>query len=343
MIPGEPLVLAIDDASKVGEARRFAVALASRLGFDETGRGRVAIVVTEAATNLFKHAVGGELILQGLEIGQEHGLEVLSIDRGPGMADVGRCFADGFSTAGSSGHGLGAISRLATAFEIDSVLGVGTVSAAWLRAGAPTKQGKPESMVWGVVNVPYPGEEVCGDAWGIADASGQTLIVVADGLGHGPQAAEASHAAVRVFQARAALGPAGIIGAAHEALRSTRGAAMAVARLDPVRREIVYCGVGNIAGVVVAPGESRGQSMVSHNGTVGHTVRKIQEFVYPWEEGSLVILHSDGLTSRWQLDRHAGLAFKHPSLIAGGLYRDFARGRDDVTVLVVRERSERDR
>ncbi|AGA25173.1 ATP-binding SpoIIE family protein phosphatase [Singulisphaera acidiphila] len=340
MIPGEPLVLTIDDVSKVGEARRLAVAQANRLGFDETGRGRVAIVVTEAATNLFKHAVGGELILQDLEIGQVHGLEVLSIDRGPGMADVGRCFVDGFSTAGSPGHGLGAISRLSSSFEIDSVLGVGTLSSARLWAVAPTKGGKLDSMEWGVVSRPFPGEEVCGDAWAIATDSGQTLMMVADGLGHGPQAAEASHAAVRAFQAEAALGPAGILAAAHEVLRGTRGAAMAVARLDPGRREIVYCGVGNIAGTVVKPGSSRGQSMVSHNGTVGHAVRKIQEFVYPWEEGSLVVMHSDGLGSHWRLDGHAGLAWKSPCLIAGGLYRDSARGRDDVTVLVVRERSE---
>ncbi|WP_406697601.1 ATP-binding SpoIIE family protein phosphatase [Singulisphaera sp. Ch08] len=340
MPAGAPLALVIDDASKVGEARRSAVALARRLGFDETGRGQLAIVVTEAATNLFKHAVGGELILQGLEAGEAQGLEVLSIDRGPGMADIGRCFADGFSTAGSPGHGLGAISRLSSSFEIDSGLGVGTVSSARLWAVASTKAVKLDPVEWGAVNVPFPGELVSGDAWGIAADSGQTLIVVADGLGHGPLAAEASHAAVRVFHAKAALGPAGIIGAAHEALRSTRGAAMAVARLDPARREIVYCGVGNIAGAIVVPGHGRGSSMVSHNGTVGHTVRKIKEFVYPWEEGSLVIMHSDGLASHWRLDRRAGLALKHPSLIAGVLYRDSARGRDDVTVLVVRERSE---
>jgi hypothetical protein len=118
---------------------------------------------------------------------------------------------------------------------------------------------------------------------------------------------------------------------------------MAVARLDPRRREIHYCGVGNIAGAVVKPGEGRSQSMVSHNGTVGHTVRKVQEFVYPWEQGSLVVMNSDGLASHWQLGRYPGLTARHPSLMAGVLYRDSARGRDDLTVLVVRERSEDDR
>lgn len=344
MILGVPLALVIDEATKVGEARRIAMALARRLGFDETGCGHVALVVTEAATNLFKHAQGGELILHGLEQGQAYGLEILIIDRGPGMADVGRCLVDGFSTAGSSGYGLGAISRLASSFEIDSMLGVGTVASARLWAVAPAKQVRRSvSLEWGVVNLPYPGEEVCGDAWAVAEDAGQTLIMVADGLGHGPQAAEAARAAVRVFEGKPSLGPAGIMAAAHEALRSSRGAAMAVARLDPQRREIVYCGVGNIAGALIRPGHGRTQSMVSHNGTVGHAVRKIQEFVYPWEEGSLVVLHSDGLASHWRLDQYAGLALKHPSLVAGVLYRDSARGRDDVTVLVLRERSEFDR
>jgi hypothetical protein len=198
-------------------------------------------------------------------------------------------------------------------------------------------------LEWGVVNLPLPGEEVCGDAWGVVDDAGRTLVLVVDGLGHGLYAAEAAHAAVRVFHAEAALGPAGIIRAAHEALRGTRGAAMAVARLDSRRREILYCGVGNIAGTLVKPGVGRSLSMVSLNGTVGHTVRKVQEFVYPWDEGALVVMNSDGLASHWQLGRYPGLTARDPSLMAGVLYRDSARGRDDVTVLVVRERSEDDR
>jgi hypothetical protein len=77
--------------------------------------------------------------------------------------------------------------------------------------------------------------------------------------------------------------------------------------------------------------------MVSYNGTVGHEVRKIQEFTYQWPQQGLLVMHSDGLKTQWRLDRYPGLMHKHPSLIAGVLYRDFNRGRDDVTVLVARE------
>lgn len=64
-------------------------------------------------------------------------------------------------------------------------------------------------------------------------------------------------------------------------------------------------------------------------------MRRRQAFTYPWSPDAVVVLHSDGLRTRWRLDAYPGLARRHPSLIAGVLYRDFARRRDDVTVLVV--------
>jgi hypothetical protein len=69
--------------------------------------------------------------------------------------------------------------------------------------------------------------------------------------------------------------------------------------------------------------------MVSHNGTAGHVAPRIREFVYDFTVDPLVILHSDGLTSRWDLAAYPGLAMQHPSLVAGVLLRDHRRGRDD--------------
>jgi serine phosphatase RsbU (regulator of sigma subunit) len=72
------------------------------------------------------------------------------------------------------------------------------------------------------------------------------------------------------------------------------------------------------------------------NGTPGHNIRTIQQFSYPWEKGSTLIMHSDGLTSRWSFPQYSSLASRHPALIAGVLYRDFSRKHDDVTVLAAR-------
>ncbi len=338
-LPGQPIIFLIDDISKVGEARRTATALASRLEFDETERGKVAIVATEVATNLCKHAREGELFLTLLEQNGATGLEILALDRGPGMTDIERCLSDGYSTAGSPGNGLGASSRLASSFDIHSIPDTGTVvMARFWKPSSRDELPSPEERLleYGVVVCPAAGEEVCGDAWAVATTSNATLFLLADGLGHGPQAAEAAQTAVGVFRDQLKLGPAGILQAAHLALKSTRGAAMAVAQVPHNDGELRYAGVGNISGAIKPRGEGRGLSMVSQNGTVGHVVRKLQEFVYPWTADHLLIMHSDGLASQWHLERYPGITLRHPSLSAGVLYRDHKRGRDDVTVLVAR-------
>jgi anti-sigma regulatory factor (Ser/Thr protein kinase) len=328
--------VAVADASGAGGARRVATALAARLGFDETARGRVALVVTEAATNLHKHARQGEILLRCLERGDAVGLDVLALDRGPGMADPERCLRDGFSTAGTPGTGLGAIARQSDLFDVYSTVPEGTALLArlWSRP-APAAAG---GLDVAAVHLPKCGEEVCGDAWAVEPREGGALLLVADGLGHGPLAAQAAREAVRVFRAHAAADLPEIVRRIHAALRSTRGAAVAVAEVRPEARELRFVGVGNIAASVVADGSSR--SMVSHNGTAGLEARRVQEFVYPFEGSAVLVVHSDGLATQWRLERYAGLAARDPALIAGVLYRDFKRGRDDLTVLVARAKGD---
>lgn len=324
----------ITEPSHVGEARRMAMAIATDLGFNETDRGKVGIVVTEVANNLVNHAKDGELLLRSLQRDQISGLEILALDSGPGMVNVSECLRDGFSTKGTPGTGLGAIARLSAFFDIHSVPEVGTAIVAHLWS-KPLPTQRLAALEIGVVCLPKLGETVCGDAWAVKQESGRNLIIVADGLGHGPLAAEASQKAVQVFQENSRLAPKQILEAVHDALRSTRGAAVAIALIDVNQQQVRFAGVGNIAGSVITASESR--SMVSYNGIVGYQVRKIQEFVYPSPHGAMLILHSDGLATQWRVDRYPGLAASHPSLIAGVLYRDFKRSRDDVTVLVTRQ------
>jgi anti-sigma regulatory factor (Ser/Thr protein kinase) len=326
----------VTDASGAGEARRVATALAARLGFDETGCGKVALVVTEAATNLLKHAGQGEILLRRLERGDAVGLDVLALDRGPGMADPGRCLRDGFSTAGSPGTGLGAIARQADFFDVYSTVPEGTALLArlWARPAPPAEGG----LEVAAVHLAKSGEEVCGDGWAVEPREGGALVVVTDGLGHGPAAAQAAREAVRVFREHAAADLPEIVRRIHAALRSTRGAAVAVAEVRLDTRELRFVGVGNISGTVFADGASR--SVVSHNGTAGVEARRVQEFVYPFPRGAVLVLHSDGLATHWRLERYAGLAARDPALIAGVLYRDFQRGRDDVTVLAACARAD---
>jgi anti-sigma regulatory factor (Ser/Thr protein kinase) len=315
-----------------------AIALAGRLGFDEPGCGKAALVVTEAATNLVKHARAGELLLHTAEQDRIGGLEILALDRGPGMADLSRCLRDGFSTAGSAGTGLGAIVRLSDFFDIHTVVPSGTAVLARLWS-QPVPADAPAAMLEiGTVHLPKPKEEVCGDGWAVHQQAARSMILVADGLGHGPVAAEAAREAVRIFRENNGLSLVEMVQYIHAALRSTRGAAVALAEVNLDARELRFAGVGNIAGTIFASATSR--SMVSHNGTVGHQVRKVQEFVYPFPRGALLVMHSDGLATHWRLEQYAGLAARHPSLIAGVLYRDFRRDRDDVTVVAARAAAE---
>jgi anti-sigma regulatory factor (Ser/Thr protein kinase) len=328
--------IAVREVSQVSEARRTAVTLARKHGFGEEDAGRVAIVASELATNLIKHGGGGELLVGSFEDNTGTGIELLALDKGPGMPDVDASSRDGHSTAGSPGTGLGAIRRGSHASDIYAVPGHGTAILARLMIGQPGKKpiGLPDH---GAVCLPMAGEEACGDAWCRREVSGNLVLMVADGLGHGPFAAEASHAAVATFGRSYDSAPSQSLAAMHAALRPTRGAAIGIVRIDRERGEITFGGVGNVAGTVIDADGSI-QRMVSNNGTVGHVAKRIRDFTYRLGTDPLVILASDGLGTSWQLDRYPGLATRHPSLIAGILYRDFTRGRDDVTVLVARGR-----
>ncbi len=326
------ILIPVIETSQVGEARRMAMDFASQLNFHETERGRVAIVVTEIAGNLVKHATDGELLLRTLRCGEVEGLEILALDKGAGMANVEECLRDGFSTGGTPGTGLGAISRLADFFDIYSLPSVGTAVMAQLWA-TPLKNSA--NLKIGAVNIPLASEQVCGDAWAVIPVeTGKHLVIVADGLGHGELAFEAAHQAIRTAQKYYQSSPTEILELMHGALKSTRGAAVAVSLVDFDRQLVRFVGVGNIAGSIIA---AQSRSMVSYNGIVGHQVRKLQEFTYPFAPGATLILSSDGLATGWRIDRYPGLITKHPSLIAGVLYRDFKRSRDDVSVVAVRE------
>lgn len=323
----------VSDASQVFEARREAVALAARCGFSEVEAGKVAIAVTEAATNLVKHGHGGDIILRPITADDRLGLELLTIDKGPGMINVQECLRDGYSTAGSPGTGLGAIMRQSAEFDLYSQPGKGTALMARFWSGA--KPNPP--LMLGVINIPIKGETVCGDAWSMRpEAGGANWLMVADGLGHGFHAAQASQEAVRVFQEAPLHTPSALLQSMHQVLRSTRGAAVSIAVVDAAAGKVRYAGVGNISGVIVAA-DGASKHMVAHNGTLGAQASRMQEFTYDWPSDGLVILTSDGIR-QWNLSAYPGLTFRHPALVAAVIYRDFLRGRDDATVLVARRK-----
>ncbi|GLC23705.1 SpoIIE family protein phosphatase [Roseisolibacter agri] len=342
-----PVLVPIDHASRVGEARRAVAALAAALGLDEVAQGRAALIATEAAGNLAKHARDGVLLAQAVGPADAPLLELLAIDRGPGMADPARCLRDGFSTAGTPGTGLGAIQRTADLFDLDSHPGRGTVLLAHVRNGGGGRPAPPSNTLLqvGAICLPIAGERACGDAWMVLDDGGRAVVLVVDGLGHGEHAAVAAGAALDATRAAglprdgvAAYGPAATLALLHAALRPTRGAAVGLGLVDGTSGTVRFGGVGNVAAAVMpdvsAPDRTRG--LVSQNGIVGHQARTASEVAERCPPGALLMLASDGVRPQWRLDALPGLARRHPSVIAATLWRDLARGRDDATVLVTR-------
>ena len=322
------LFFPLDDQSRIGQIRRAAEMIADEENLDQNLRANTSLVITEICTNLLKHAQGGEVFLSPLSDRSRAGIEILAVDRGPGMSDLSRCFEDGYSSTNTSGTGLGAITRLSTEFDAYSQPGRGTVLVARVQSSRGT------TTAIGAVLKPIRGEEVSGDAWALAQKDNTLALILADGLGHGVMAARASAEAISAFRRSKDQTATALLQTIHTSVRGTRGSAVAVAFVDRAASTVKYAGVGNISGVLI--GGIRPLMMISHNGTAGHHSPRLQEFSYPLPEQALVIMHSDGLHTTWNLDEYPGLRRRDPSLIAGVLYRDAARDRDDVCVIVAR-------
>ncbi|MFC5822568.1 SpoIIE family protein phosphatase [Nonomuraea insulae] len=321
----------VEDASAVGAARRVAETLAASLGFGVHECGRVALAVSEAASNLVKHAVEGRILIRPHARPAPEApavVEVIAVDKGPGMPDFARALRDGYSTAGTLGVGLGGIARMASKHEVYTLPGRGTVIAMWFTSGTP-----PAFQMSGLTR-PIGEEIVCGDAFACVDGPGTAVAMLCDGLGHGELAAQASRQAVRTFQEHADLPPAALVERIHRALSGTRGGAVAVARLDRDSGMIRYAGLGNVAGWIVrADGR---QGMISVPGIAGHQIRTLRDYEYAAPPHSMIIMHSDGLTDRWNIATFPGLTAHSPAVVAATLLRDAGTRRDDASIVTMK-------
>ncbi|WP_433469125.1 ATP-binding protein [Spirillospora sp. CA-128828] len=329
---GESLWVRVEDPSAAAGVRRRITVLAERLGFGADGLSRIHLAATEAATNLVKHARHGEMLLRIVRDGESAALEFLCVDRGPGITDVPVSRMDGYSTSGTLGLGLGAIERLADQSGLCSRPRAGTVLYARFRPrGAPAGAAGPP---FAGLTQPIDGEEECGDAFTARLLDGTVYAMLCDGLGHGPLAARAAWEAVRGAHETSLPGrPADVLGHVHRRMGSTRGGAVAVAAVEPAAGRVRFAGLGNVAGWILGP--ERRYGMVSVPGIAGTHDGRIREHSYDLPPGAAVVLHSDGLTSRWDLTDQLGPLSHDPLLIAAALLRDAGVRHDDRSVLAV--------
>jgi len=329
---------ACEEASGTGQARRHCAELARAFGWDDVQAGRLAIVATELGANLARHARQGRLLVAARP--HDRSVEIVSIDEGPGIADLAQSLRDGFSTGGTPGTGLGAVRRLANEFDIHSSCPDGTVCV--VRVGPdpaqPGTRSRPGELQFGAVCLPAPGETECGDGWSLVMQGERARVLVADGLGHGPEAAKASGAACATFESSPWEPLANQMALIHAELKTTRGAAVCLAELDGQADSLRYTGAGNIVGRMLSG--ICDKSLLTQHGTAGLQIRRPEETTAEWAQHGLIVLHSDGIETRWDGAKLLPLLGRDPTLVAALLVRQHSRHRDDATVVVLRRRDE---
>jgi anti-sigma regulatory factor (Ser/Thr protein kinase) len=325
--PGDMRWLRVEEPSAAAACRGAALALAGRLEFPESRIGELTLAVTEAATNLHKHASQGSMLLR---ISRDHGkpgIEMVTIDAGPGLRDTEAALRDGHSTSGTLGIGLGAIRRLADFYDLYSVPGKGTALVARFWATP-----HPDTAPYAGLVRAITGETECGDVFGAVETKGQLTGVLCDGLGHGPLAASAAMEAVAAVLEDPASEPAALVERAHRRIAHTRGGALAV--VQAAGQLVRFAGLGNIAAVILANGTRRG--MISVPGIAGHQARTIRQYEYTAPLGAAIVMHSDGISGRWEAAAMPGLDKRDPLVVAAALFAQAGSRRDDAGVLVLK-------
>lgn len=318
----------------VGMMGRLAHEATLRLGGDMATAQRTATVASELAANLAKHGRGGEILLSESKSGPDCKIDLHALDKGPGIENVAACLKRGQSSTGLGVRGLRLVNELAQEFQVYTRSGQGT--AVWARCHISGTVYPSEIFDHGGISVAVRGEELCGDAWVIAELSDELRIILADGLGHGLLAALAARKAIAIFQSSLQSGLSACLTKIHQELYNTRGAAASLISLNWAAGEIIMAGVGNVAVRILAADTTK--AFLGDNGTLGAGIRKITEFKQSWDKDSVLVLHSDGISSRWETAGYPRLMAAHPALIAGVLYRDFRHLHDDSSVVVLRQR-----
>jgi anti-sigma regulatory factor (Ser/Thr protein kinase) len=344
------LALTVSDQSHIADTRRQVASLVHYCDFSENDNGRIALIITELATNILKHAGQGNILVQAVSAShdftasdglREHdadltGIDILAMDKGPGMRDIQACMEDGYSTAGSSGTGLGAIARQSDAFHTYSIPGKGSVfHSRVVKSSAKPDADATIAFTIAGINIPYRGEDVSGDGWGCKAIGNSIALILADGIGHGEDAHLASKAAVKAFLEIDSVAPSEYLSDVHGHLAFGRGAAVSVATWDMQESNLTFCGIGNVAGSI--SDHKQGRKMMTFNGTLGHNIGKFHDLNYPITDDGVFVMHSDGLTANWTLEQYPGLSAQPAIVIAAVLYRDLSRHRDDACVVVAKK------
>jgi anti-sigma regulatory factor (Ser/Thr protein kinase) len=324
---------AVTDRSHGAAITQNARQLSDELAFSSKKKGELDIIVAELVSNLVKYGNDGELLIRPIQDAQQTGIELISVDSGPGMADPSQMLKDGVSTGDSLGQGLGAVKRLSDEFQLYSQSGMGTVVLARLyQRSSPQKQtGQLADVRW--ICVPKTGETVCGDACYYQLTTSSLKLFLGDGLGHGLAAEIAVSQAINQLTQSREITPEKLLALIHKGTTGTRGLVGTCAVFDFSTRKWLVCGVGNITTKLSTSSGVKGY--VPQNGILGYVIPStLLPYEMPYERGQWLVMTSDGLRTRWNPARYPDINQYDASILAAVIYKECARHTDDMSVLV---------
>jgi anti-sigma regulatory factor (Ser/Thr protein kinase) len=320
--------IVVTDAAGVSLVREAVRAEAAAIGLARERAESLVTAASEIAHNQVAHGRRGEMLVRRILRRGTPGVEVLARDEGAGIRDPSAALRGETAGSGGLGVGLSAAYRLADELDFDVRWGEGTAICA-----RKFKSALPRSEV-AILARPCDGEALLGDDALFAWDDGGLLCAVADGLGHGPLARLPAQKAMAVVHEARSRSPAALLESCWAPLAPTRGAVMSVIRIDEAGGQLLHAGVGNVSSQLY-----RGRTSVhlpSTPGVVGHPGPRprLQEDVAPLGGRHVLVMFSDGVSSRLDLSKNPELLREPPLVIAHRVLTEHGRGHDDALVLV---------
>lgn len=306
-----------------------------KAGMDEGRIAEVDIITAEMTSNLFKYANGGEILFGMFNENGTPYVELISIDRGPGMRNPVRMLQDGMSTSSTLGAGLGSIKRLSDTFDLYSLIDWGTIVLSRIYIG-----GKPavkKGLIVRPLVISKPGEQISGDGFTYKSNAKHIKLMLGDGLGHGPAANQAVNEGAKSFKVFPDSSPVETLRFIHSSIKKTRGMVANVTCFNLETGEWSSAGIGNIAAKWIGPAGSKNQ--MSYNGIVGHNIpNTMNDQVFNLSDYNQLVLCSDGIKTRWETTKYPGILNHDPAILGAAVYKDHARNTDDMSVIIIKIR-----
>jgi anti-sigma regulatory factor (Ser/Thr protein kinase) len=322
--------------SDIAAARLAVKEMTAALRFDEQTSEEVVLVASELASNLIKHATHGKLELIPVTTDGRFGIRIESLDNGPGIADSEQAIIDGYSTTGSLGYGLGAVNRLMDELDInlrqEPEGGTRIVCTRWLVVRETCVM--PCPLSFGSVTRPHPAMKANGDAFVIKQWGTHALVGVIDAVGHGELAYQVAQTTRQYLENHFDQSMLHLFRGVTRACRGTRGVVMALARFDWAQSKLTFAAIGNIEARVF--GSMDPMSFITRRGIIGVNAPNPVVLEHTWEPRYIMVLHSDGLRTRWRWEDFPNFAEAPAQRIAHRLVTTLARADDDATAVVVK-------